>query len=401
MVAVADIQTRQITFRRLVLANLRYWQGWLNDNMADPANLDQALDGLVRCFTFGFELDEAWETIYDLIIKLSPLMERRGHRKTWREVLSKAMRVAKHNGDGEKEANLSALVGLMLQRRGRFKEAIIQHRYTIRVAKQAGNTFALARTYTNLGFIFCEQGHWYRAEVLCQRALTLFEQVGSDFGLAHTWNHLGVVRMRRNRLKEAHHHFDQACRLWESTGDNHGLMRGHLNISTLFLKDDQQQPEKALEHLENALQYATRTGERPEFSIIYQNMGLAYALMQDWTNSEAYYNRALAILQQFPDYKELARIKENLGLLYLRQKRWQDAHLNLEESLAIWHTLGSKISEIDILFELANCELAQDNKARAGLHLKTIRRLIGESGESSLYNRFHSKLNEYDDLLSA
>ena len=126
---------------------MRYWQTWAGEHISQLSALTDNRNGIIRAFSFAMQIDSAWELDYQLITRFSLPMEQTGHWQAWEDLLRQAVQNAHRLGDGENEANLSALLGLLLQRQQKYLTAIKQHQYTLHIVRQ------WARSLTNLGYL--------------------------------------------------------------------------------------------------------------------------------------------------------------------------------------------------------------------------------------------------------
>ncbi|HMQ55918.1 MAG TPA: hypothetical protein PKD98_27805, partial [Anaerolineae bacterium] len=108
--ALADPLGRLDFFQRSVLANLHYWQAWVQPRLTDSAALDPEHSLILRALAFALDLKgQGWAASRELIELLSPYMERRGHWDSWNQVLGRALQVARQL---DERAGIAALAGL-------------------------------------------------------------------------------------------------------------------------------------------------------------------------------------------------------------------------------------------------------------------------------------------------
>lgn len=376
IISLTDAHSCASFFQQGVLNNLRYWKEREAIKTLDIQVLDREHAGLIRAITFAFEMDKAWVGARDLIIALSPYMERRGYWDTWHWVLSRAIEVAQRLSDITGGVTLSLLLARLLQRQSNFKGAITHYRQTMRLAQQIGDEYTAARACSNLGFLYSELGYWWRAEIVCCHALAVFERLNSDHGRAHTENHLGVLYIWQQRWDLARQHLERACAVWQTMGDDHGLLLGFLNLGSLY--DDMEYPDQALFYLEKALDLAKQTGEETNLATIYMNMSIAYKLKNQLNEAENYLWQAEAIFRRFANLIGLAQVQENLAQMCINQRKWADAEVHLTTTLQAWHNLGNEYGRIRTLIHLIEYEFAQGNRRQAAVQLADVECLINQ-----------------------
>jgi tetratricopeptide (TPR) repeat protein len=392
-ITLAEPQSRINFFQQSILANLYYWQSWLETRIDDVAALDRERNGLLKAILFALDLEAvAWSTACRFITTLSPYMEARGYWDIWSRVLNRAIQIADGLGDEAAVANLSALLARLLHRQSRYKESVAAYRRVIRLARRLGDQFGQARACTNLGYFYIEPGYWYRAEVLCCHALALFEQIDNTHGLAHTENHLGILYIRQGRWAEAQQRLERACTLWRARNDQHGLMRGYLNLGWLF--NEMERPDEALLYLERALVLAEQAGDEATTGTIYLDMGIAFRLRGEFALAESYSHQAETILRRFSVLLGLAHVLENLGVIYLKQQKWLEAEHYLNEALSLWLIQGNKYSEIQSKIHLAEGELGRGDHTQAEARLHELQQLLEKYDRWGRYHQLHTQVNK-------
>lgn len=391
-VALADTHSRNQFFQQRITLNLRYWQEWTETKLADITAFEQERERIVNAIAFGLALDDTWGLLYELIIKVTPVMERRGHWEVWNSVLTRAVKVAHRTENQKHEVTLSALLARLSFQQGRFQESVCTYRRTIWLARQIGDEFNEARACSNLGYYFAERGQWWRSEVLCCHALVLFERLNSDHGRAHTENHLGVLYTRLHRWELAQLHLERACAIWKAMEDQHGLLRGFTNLSTLFV--DSERPAQARHYLKKALDLAQSTRDEATAGTVYLNIGLANILTGEFTDAETHLRQAEKIFRDYANVAALARVWDSLGAVHFHQEKYTEAIAYLEQSLEIWRNLKNTEDEINTLLDLVEYNLAQKNHKQATIRLNELTRLVGPDCENKFYHHHQPRFRD-------
>lgn len=392
-----DAQSRTHFFQQRVLINIRYWQNWVEEKIADVTAMDRYSSCVVRAITFAFRLDESWVSVYNLIVIFSPYMERRGHWDIWKGVLSQAVEMARRVEDRQAEVTLSLLLARLLFRQNRFQDSTQTYRRTIRLARHIGDAESEARACSNLGFLYVELDFRWRAELLCCHALAIFERLEHAHGRAHTHNHLGVLSIQQRQWQVAEQHLEQACRIWRDHNDIHGLMWGLLNLGHLYIEIEQ--PDQALHCLNEALECAKVTGEESEVANIYNNIGISHRLNNNPVKAETYLWQAEAIFRRTSNTLGLAQVLANLGLACLAQKKLTAAKQHFESALASYQLLKNPYRELRIMLYLVNLELTRGDKAGATKRLEEVICKLKPYKEDEKYQDLRTHVWEYQQLI--
>jgi tetratricopeptide (TPR) repeat protein len=392
-ISLTDPGSRIGFFQQTILANLHYWQDWLEHKIDDVVALDRERNGLLKAISFALDLEAlAWSATLQLINGLAPYMEQRGYWDSWSRVLNRASQVAQYLEDEAALANLLGLKARLLYRQSHFKASEAAYRHVIRLVRRLGDQFGEGRACTNLGYYYIERGHLLRAEVLCRHALTLFERLQNQHGLAHTENHLGVLYIWQCRWGEAQQHLQRACANWEARNDASGLMRGYLNLGWLF--NEMQQPEEAMIYLGKALEQARHTGDELTVGIVYLNMGMSFLLGGAFTKAEAYTRQAEMIMRRFSASFGLANAFENLGLIYLEQQNWLEASSFLQRALELWQALDNKYGQIQSKTYLAEAELLGGSRREAQAQFHELQGLLEKFDPRGVYGKLQTQMNK-------
>lgn len=389
---LTDPLSRRDYFQQGVLANLRYWLGWVKERLTDVAAIDQEQNLIIRAISFALDLkDLAWETTRELIELLSPYMERRGYWDSWSRILDRASHVAQQFGDSLGLARVSSLLARLRARQSRFDEARLNYRHAIKLSRQIGDRVTEARACSNLGYYFIEQGYWWRAEVLCWHALRIFEQLDHNHGRAHTENHLGILYIRQGFWDRAQAHLEQACALWRSMEDGSGLMLGYMNLGMLF--NEMEHFDEALSYHHQALFYAEQAGEELIVGTIHMNTGNCLRLMGRFAEAKACCLKAKVIFDRFKNSVGQGLVLDNLGLIYLGQSQGSKAKSALEAAVEVWRNLQNRHNEIRAMTYLLEYALTTENERLARIWLAETEALLNRYDRAGTYQQLWQKVD--------
>lgn len=391
IVALTDEQSRLNFFQERILLNLDYWRSYLSHH--EITALDAERNQIIKAVAFALGLQEAWPSVYELMLSFSPYMERRGSLEGWNQYLGRAINVAQQAQDISRVITLSLLLSRLLQRQNCLEEAISQYRRVIRLARGADYDFEEARACTNLGYLYIERGQWWRAEILCCHALSLFERLDNAHGRAHTENHLGFLYTGQGLWDKAHEHLERACAIWEASGDSHGLMYGLMNLGLLYLY--MEEPDKSLSYSEKALQQAKISGEELVVGSIYANLSLAYKIKRAWVNAEVYSYRAEVIFRRFSNTFRLAILQDDLGVIYLEQQKWTEANSYLSASLEAWRHLNNKVGEIQTMIHFIQYELGRGDQPQALAWLEEVEQQLSQHDPAKRYYQLQTQVDKF------
>jgi tetratricopeptide (TPR) repeat protein len=323
-----------VYFQDRIMRGLEYWRDHPAIRELKVAILDGERETILTVIGLGLEFPPAWLLVKQLIVALTPYMERRGHWDGWHGVLQKAIAAAQCAGDVGSEITLTALLARLSQRMSRPADVVTYYRRAMRLARQTGNRFEEARTCSNLGYLYIDSGHWWRSEVLSLHALAIFDDLGNTHGQAHTHNHLGVLYTRQKMWCKAEEHLLTAHRIWNYMQDMHGLMRIQGNLGRLYNEMDR--PLDAVTHAQLALTYASLTGEESISGTFLMTIAVGYMKQGNMEMACQYANDAEATLLKFSDELQLAYVWHQRSLFYLHTGHLSAAERDKRQALIVY-----------------------------------------------------------------
>lgn len=200
-----------------------------------------------------------------------------------------------------------------------------------------------------------------------------------------------MLYTRQGLYAEAKVSLERACAIWEANRDIHGLMRGFINLSALYIKWEQ--PDKALEYLNKAYDYAEKMGDIVGKASIYGNMASVHQFTGNLEQAKALNFKAENIFQQYSHLAMLAHLWDNLGTLFTLEKAWAEADYYLSKGLDGWRSLGIKRGEIEVLLDFIAYELARTNYEQAAIRLKEVESLVDNIAGEVGY--FRERIDKY------
>ena len=384
--------------------NLGYWLGWLDQNGSDVTQLDLEWAGIVKAIRYGLRLPPVLSKCYTLIERFSPYMERRGHWKSWSQMLENAIRTAKETAESSRLPSLSLLRARLLKHQSHYREAVSEYQRTIRLARQIGDHFTKARAWSNLGHLYIELDRWWRAEILCIYALQIFEEADSNHGRAHTHNHLGILYTRQCRWKKAWFHLEKALALWQEMDDRYGLLLANLNLGKLAtdMRMEGLTPSSpAYDYLEVAIQYGEETADDVTVGIAQMNMGAVCRLDGRIDEAERLFLASEAIFERYGDALGIALITDNLGVIHADQGKLEQAVEYFQQSLGKWRELGNHHGELRALLYLADWEYQIGSKKNSRQWLAEAGSCLTKYGKGQKYRTLQAKFDRISSSLSS
>jgi DNA-binding SARP family transcriptional activator/tetratricopeptide (TPR) repeat protein len=116
---------------------------------------------------------------------------------------------------------LNGLAG-MLEKQGRYPEALAVALDALRMLKAAGHWWSQANLENGVGWLYGHLGQYDQALAHCQRALSLHRESGYRGGTADTLDSLGFIYLKLGDIAEAKAHYARAVEAYREIGSGAG-----------------------------------------------------------------------------------------------------------------------------------------------------------------------------------
>jgi tetratricopeptide (TPR) repeat protein len=134
----------------------------------------------------------------------------------------RALDLFREVGDRGNEAYvLNGLAG-MLEKQGRFQEALAVALDALRMLKAVGHWWTQATLENGVGWLYAHLGQYEQALTHCQRALSLHRESGHRGGAADTLDSIGFVYLKLGDTAQAKAHYTRAVEAYRDIGSQFG-----------------------------------------------------------------------------------------------------------------------------------------------------------------------------------
>ena len=121
-------------------------------------------------------------------------------------------------GDRANEASVLNGLAAMLEKQGRYDEALAVALDALRMLKAVGHWWAQAILENGVGWLYAHLGQYDKALTHCQRALALHRDSGHRGGTADTLDSLGYVHLHLGEFGQAKAHYAKAIEAYREIG---------------------------------------------------------------------------------------------------------------------------------------------------------------------------------------
>lgn len=149
---------------------------------------------------------------------------------------------------------------------------------------------------------------------------------------------------------------------------------------------------QAVEFYGQAVEVAGELKDLSRVGKMYNDLGLAYEHLGDFTRSRAYAQKAITIHELLHDRLSVARAENNLGLVLIRQGQPVLAREHLNRSLSICEEIGVEVGKSHVLLSLAELDLIGRDPDGARRRAEEVVELAERSNESATLGEAHQML---------
>ncbi len=197
---------------------------------------------------------------------------------------------------------------------GRWRDAIAGFEKSLEINRAMGNRYGAAIALGGLGNVYRMAGRWDEAIESYQESLALSEEIGERRGQSITLNNYGLVLERRGAYEAAAQVLERSLGITEELRNRHGQSIALRTLAEVRL--GQGLPEKALSLLEESHRLAADLKNPRLLGQVLNSLGMAYASMRRWSESESHLERALSVVRGMGDRHGEGLTRKNLGSLY-------------------------------------------------------------------------------------
>ncbi len=322
-------------FRQMILANSRYWLDRAEREelavMAETPQLLKALD-----YVLALD-DEAGTVGYELLGHLSPLMIRQGQFRAWEGLLRRGIARSAAAGHSA-EIELRLHLGNIYRLQGRLAEAQRCLEAGLALSEQQGGATHQATLLNYLGLVARLSGHHEAALAYSRRVVDDPERTPIE--RAEALNVLGLVAFDRRKWEKSLHYIDQALALYRALNDPYNTARLLTNRGLVLRKSHRF--DESAESFQAAIQQFKAAGDHTEIFKPIMNLGIVFWERKEYQAAILKYKEALRLFKQHDYLIDQAHVYNNLGMAYMGLQDWSTAETYFRASADIWQNVGDK-----------------------------------------------------------
>jgi tetratricopeptide (TPR) repeat protein len=290
---------------------------------------DEAIEALLQAETlFGPMANPA-----GLILSRRDLAAAYSELKEWPQARQTFNRLLNIPPDSLTQAYTLQKIAQLYEKEGRTGEAVQTYHRTAKMNLAIKRPYEAAMVYQRLGQIMRETGDLGRSVAYLDTFLTQAKAMASEPALARAYFQMGLTRLARGERETALDNFLKSGDYLEMLGDHSGLARADLNIGAIYwqLGDTL----KARQRYFSVINQATSDGDSVMVLMSAVNLADIHLTQKNFSQAQAFFDRALTIAQQARDSREQAKITYAKGLAYLKEGRLRAGYARIKEAMAL------------------------------------------------------------------
>jgi tetratricopeptide (TPR) repeat protein len=237
-------------------------------------------------------------------------------------------------------------LGIVLQNRGKYKEALARYEEALKIEEELGDRSAVASSLHQIGFIHQERGEYKEALARYKEPLKIEEELGNRSGVAKSLHHIGIIHQVQGEYKEALVRYEESEKIFKELDDRSDLAELVLNIG--IIHQDQGELNGALMRYEESEKIFREFGNLFGRSKALHNIGFIHQERGEYKEALARYKESLKISEELGIRSGIAFSHGQLGQFFTVTGRFEAALEHSLSALSICIELQSPNAELAI-----------------------------------------------------
>lgn len=310
------------------------------------------------------------------------------------------LELALKNDSIKQVANAYFQLGKICEQNENYDSAIVLLNKALEIRKTINDKKDIAKTYNGLGKLYYEKVDYPKSIEYYNDAIKIRETINDPEGLAIAYLNFGNTLSSIGKYQPALEQYQKALKTFELIKKQDGIAAScfgignvytNLSQSTLAIKDNEANYNKALEYYSRSLEIYKSLGSKSKEGKTLQNIAIVYSNLatnefvskygENWEDSLIkipsktitksfeksieFYNKSLEIFKSTKDEVEISNVDINLGSTYSWTRDWNRANKYLYEGLELARKLNLPYGKVNALYSLGESNMSQKNMAQA------------------------------------
>ncbi|HCX99249.1 MAG TPA: hypothetical protein DG754_03835 [Bacteroidales bacterium] len=415
----------------------------LAKNLKDKKATVEALNAIGKFYIIHFEEVKSLEYFFEAL-KLSKqiqdddltgkIQRNIGQAYYWLDSLEKStqytkevLELSRKTNNRLNEADALIDLGMLAQRKGKTDSALVFMNAALKIRYEENATLEVALAYARIGRLYFDIGDFQNSIKNHQKEIEIKESLNDLSGLAIAYYNLGRIHRTIGNYQLALEQYQKSLSTFERLNNRTyaarvsseiGLVYGSLERSTLAVKDNEINYNKALEFHRAALKIHKEEENLPLIAESLNNIANSYSrlainefvskygefwedslhklpaneILAKFSNAFEYYNEALAIFEKTEETSEIVNVNNNLGSHYIYTRNWQKSRQKLNKALTLARQINSQQEIALALFNFGELFFRQNNLEYAEQYLIQSLNITKELGVKNAVMHTHQRL---------
>jgi tetratricopeptide (TPR) repeat protein len=254
-------------------------------------------------------------------------------------------------------------IGLVLWNMGNYKEALDYHNKALDIDKQVSDRTRMAADYKAIGNVFWKMGNYKEALDYHNKALDIHENQNDRTRMAADYKNIGNVLWNMDNYKEALDYHNKALDIDKQLNDRVNIAKDYTNLGVVL--DDMGNYKEALDYHNKALDIDKQLNDRVNIAKDYTNLGAVLDDMGNYKEALDYHNKALDIDKQLSNLVGMAEDYKSMGNVLDEMDNYKEALDYHNKALDIDKQLNDRVNMAEDHYNIGSLLLKRDNKKEA------------------------------------
>ena len=281
---------------------------------------------------------------------LGGVLQRQGKFDEAVNVFKRSAELEETSGNKRGQAIVLNSLGSVLQRQGNFDEAENAFERSAAIEAELGNKRGQAMVLNSLGGVKQRQGDFEGAVVAIQKSRDILMTIGDERGQAMVLNSLGGVLQRQGKFDEAVDAFQKSAEIEERIGNDRGQAMVLNSLGGVL------QRQGKFDEAVDAFQRSAEIGERIEdyrhLAMVLNSLGGVLQRQGKFDEAVDAFQRSYEISERLDDDRSLAMVLNSLGGVLQRQGKFDEAVDAFQRSYELLVKLGDDRGQAMVLNSL-------------------------------------------------
>ena len=235
------------------------------------------------------------------------------------------------------------------------------------LAEKLGMKAEAAQALDAMGTIYSDFGDMDKSSECYFKSLKIFDQLKDIKGLAQSSSRIGVLYYKQKNYSKALEYLRASLDYSKQSNASDGIVSNLNSIANVYA--DQGDFQKAIKNYMEALDLAVKNSDLRMEGSVSLSVGTTYLKMKKYSQSVAYFQRALAIFNKLNNQLRIAKCKIQFGEYYYQTGDYRKGAGIAAEALRVCQQQGFREVELSAATLLHKLSLATKDTLSAYRYL--------------------------------